>query len=120
LGFGDVIVLNDVICEAVNNGADLGSSLYLKQYQSNRQLHNLPVMACSSVGLNIFDSSSSVKSLITQRASVKLSDVVQIFFLCVFYRDINITIQITTQIKKQNKSSTRLIRGERHLKNRQT
>lgn len=88
LGFGDVIALNDVICEAVNNGADLGSSLYLKQYQSNRQLHNLPVMATvhglhllygttwtplvmlRSIGLNIFDSLSSVKSLITQRASV--------------------------------------------------
>lgn len=88
LGFGDVVALNDVICEAVNNGADHGSYLYLKQYQSNRQLHNLPVMATvhglhflysttwapivmlRSTGLNVFDSLSSVKSLITKRASI--------------------------------------------------
>ncbi|EFX69092.1 hypothetical protein DAPPUDRAFT_217996 [Daphnia pulex] len=88
LGFGDVIALNDAICEAVNNGADHGSSLYLKQYQSNRQMRNLPVMASvhglhllygttwtplvmlRSIGLNVFDSLSSVKSFFTQRASV--------------------------------------------------
>ena len=88
MGFGDVAALNDVICEAVNNGSDHGSLMYLKQYQSNRQLHNLPVLAavhglhflyCTtwtplvmlrSIGLNVFDSLSSVKRLIAQRASI--------------------------------------------------
>ena len=87
LGFGDVVTLKDVICKAINNGSDPGSLLYLKEYQSKRQLHNLPVMAAihglhllygttwtplvtmRSIGLNIFDSLSSVKQIITQRAS---------------------------------------------------
>lgn len=87
LGFGDVIALKDVICEAIHNGSDPGNLLYLKQYQSRRQLHNLPVMATihglhllygttwtplvtmRSIGLNIFDSLSAVKKVITQRAS---------------------------------------------------
>lgn len=88
LGFGDVLTLNDVICEAVENGSDHGSILYLKQYQSRRQLHNLPVMAAvhglhflygttwtpfvllRSIGLNVVDSLSAVKGLITKRASI--------------------------------------------------
>lgn len=87
LGFGDVIALNQVINETIDNGSDHGNYLYLQKYQSNRQLNNFPVMAAihglhllygtkllphvllRSLGLTVFDSLSSVKKFITQRAS---------------------------------------------------
>ncbi|XP_057372852.1 ubiquinone biosynthesis monooxygenase COQ6, mitochondrial-like [Daphnia carinata] len=87
LGFGDVAALSQVINEAIDNGSEAGNYLYLQKYQSNRQLINLTVMAAvhglhllygttslpqvllRSLGLTITDSLSSVKRLITQRAS---------------------------------------------------
>jgi len=45
LGFGDVATLTDVIVEATANGADIGSAVYLEEYQSRRLQHNIPVMA---------------------------------------------------------------------------
>ena len=88
LGFGDVVELTSVINEAISNGSDIGSLLYLKQYQSVRQKHNLPIMAAihglhflygttwtplvalRSVGFNVFDSLPFVKRLITEKVSI--------------------------------------------------
>lgn len=87
MGFGDVTVLTDVICDAVRNGSDHGSYLYLKDYQSKRLVHNLsimaaiqglhllyrttwtPLVAARSVGLNVINSFVTVKELLTKRAS---------------------------------------------------
>jgi len=88
LGFGDVATLTNVICEAISNGADVGSSVYLNQYQSIRQQHNIPVMASihglhflynttwtpfvmlRSIGFNLLDGLPTIKQLISQRASM--------------------------------------------------
>ena len=88
LGFGDVATLTDVIVEATTNGADIGSAVYLEEYQSRRLQHNIPVMASihglhflynttwtpfvmlRSVGFNLIDALPSIKQLISQKASI--------------------------------------------------
>jgi len=88
LGFGDVATLTDVIVEATANGADIGSAVYLEEYQSRRLQHNIPVMASihglhflynttwtpfvmlRSVGFNLIDALPSIKQLISQKASI--------------------------------------------------
>ncbi|VDL85080.1 unnamed protein product [Nippostrongylus brasiliensis] len=44
LGWNDVMVLDQVLTRAVSDGADLGALTYLKDYDSEAQRHNLPVM----------------------------------------------------------------------------
>ena len=88
LGFGDVATLTDVIVQAVANGADIGSTVYLDEYQSSRLQHNIPVMASihglhflynttwtpfvllRSVGFNLLDALPSIKQLISRRANI--------------------------------------------------
>lgn len=45
LGFGDVECLTRVLEQAVNSGSDLGSLNHLLTYETERQRHNLPVLA---------------------------------------------------------------------------
>ena len=88
LGFGDVAALTDVICQAASNGSDIGSTIYLNQYQSSRQQHNLPVMATihglhflynstwtpivllRSIGFSLFEALPAVKHFLIKRASI--------------------------------------------------
>lgn len=88
LGFGDVQLLTRVLENAVSHGADIGSPLYLRDYQSGRLRHNLPVMAtihglhflygstwtpavlARSLGVNILDKLPHVKRIISSRAAV--------------------------------------------------
>jgi ubiquinone biosynthesis monooxygenase Coq6 len=44
LGLGDVICLNNVLGEAAYNGSKLGALSYLKEYETERQRHNVPMM----------------------------------------------------------------------------
>ncbi|KAL1501144.1 hypothetical protein ABEB36_006528 [Hypothenemus hampei] len=44
LGFGDVNCLNEVLTKAVYSGGGLNDLSYLKEYESERQKHNLPMM----------------------------------------------------------------------------
>jgi len=45
LGFSDVACLKDNLCNAITQGADLGSLPHLLEYETQRQRHNVPVMA---------------------------------------------------------------------------
>ncbi|XP_053330813.1 ubiquinone biosynthesis monooxygenase COQ6, mitochondrial [Spea bombifrons] len=45
LGFGDVACLVQHLSRAAFNGQDLGSTRHLLQYETERQRHNLPIMA---------------------------------------------------------------------------
>ncbi|XP_043553016.1 ubiquinone biosynthesis monooxygenase COQ6, mitochondrial [Chiloscyllium plagiosum] len=45
LGFGDVVSLSQHLSEAAYNGKDLGSTNHLNAFETERQRHNLPVMA---------------------------------------------------------------------------
>ncbi|KAK6755132.1 hypothetical protein RB195_013860 [Necator americanus] len=44
LGWHDVMVLNSVLSRAVTDGGDIGSVTYLRDFDSQAQRHNLPVM----------------------------------------------------------------------------
>ncbi|XP_011505324.1 PREDICTED: putative ubiquinone biosynthesis monooxygenase COQ6 [Ceratosolen solmsi marchali] len=44
LGFGDVTVLVEVLAKAVNNGALIGDTTYLHNYESIRLKYNIPTM----------------------------------------------------------------------------
>ncbi|KAG7466425.1 hypothetical protein MATL_G00164600 [Megalops atlanticus] len=45
LGFGDVACLTQVLSQAAFNGQDLGAMQHLLEYETQRQRHNLPMMA---------------------------------------------------------------------------
>ncbi|EPB69375.1 ubiquinone biosynthesis monooxygenase COQ6 [Ancylostoma ceylanicum] len=44
LGWHDVMILDRVLGRAASDGADIGSVTYLREYDSEAQRHNLPVM----------------------------------------------------------------------------
>ncbi|KAL3285557.1 hypothetical protein HHI36_000087 [Cryptolaemus montrouzieri] len=44
LGFGDITCLNEILGEAAYCGSELGSLLYLKDYETRRQRRNVPTM----------------------------------------------------------------------------
>ena len=44
LGFGDVSCLRKLFVEVVQNGSDLGSLIYLAEYETQRQRSVLPVL----------------------------------------------------------------------------
>lgn len=44
LGFGDIACLNTVLGETAYAGSDLGDLSYLKDYETERQRHNVPTM----------------------------------------------------------------------------
>ncbi|XP_028678168.2 ubiquinone biosynthesis monooxygenase COQ6, mitochondrial [Erpetoichthys calabaricus] len=45
LGFGDVVCLTQHLSKAAFDGKDLGSTPHLLEYETDRQRHNLPMMA---------------------------------------------------------------------------
>ncbi|CDQ68017.1 unnamed protein product [Oncorhynchus mykiss] len=45
LGFGDVACLTQLLSQAAFNGKDLGAMQHLLEYETERQRHNLPMMA---------------------------------------------------------------------------
>uniref|UniRef100_A0A3P9HE01 Ubiquinone biosynthesis monooxygenase COQ6, mitochondrial n=1 Tax=Oryzias latipes TaxID=8090 RepID=A0A3P9HE01_ORYLA len=45
LGFGDVACLTQLLSQAAFNGKDLGAIQHLLEYETERQRHNLPMMA---------------------------------------------------------------------------
>ncbi|XP_037551326.1 ubiquinone biosynthesis monooxygenase COQ6, mitochondrial isoform X2 [Nematolebias whitei] len=45
LGFGDVTCLTQILSQAAFNGKDLGALQHLLEYETERQRHNLPMMA---------------------------------------------------------------------------
>nr|XP_023015947.1 ubiquinone biosynthesis monooxygenase COQ6, mitochondrial [Leptinotarsa decemlineata] len=44
LGFGDVVCLNRILGNAVYSGSKLNDLSYLKEYETERQRHNVPTM----------------------------------------------------------------------------
>ncbi|CAG9813071.1 unnamed protein product [Phaedon cochleariae] len=44
LGFGDVICLNEILGKAAYSGSKLNNLSYLKEYETERQRHNVPTM----------------------------------------------------------------------------
>ncbi|VDL81689.1 unnamed protein product [Nippostrongylus brasiliensis] len=91
LGWNDVMVLDQVLTRAVSDGADLGALTYLKDYDSEAQRHNLPVMvSCDwlnrlyrtnaapvvmlrSLGLAAFNRLTPIKDLVVSRLSTAAS-----------------------------------------------
>ncbi|KAK5969408.1 Ubiquinone biosynthesis monooxygenase coq-6 [Trichostrongylus colubriformis] len=87
LGWNDVAVLNNVLTRALSDGADLGALTYLKDFDSEAQRHNLPVMVlCDwlnrlyrtnatpivmlrSMGLAAFNKLSPIKDLLVSQLS---------------------------------------------------
>ncbi|CAI5451988.1 unnamed protein product [Caenorhabditis angaria] len=82
LGWSDVQILDEVLTNAVREGADIGGITYLKDYDSKAQKHNLPVMvsvdilnrlyrtdapaivAIRSLGLDTFNALGPVKNFL--------------------------------------------------------
>ncbi|XP_064211534.1 ubiquinone biosynthesis monooxygenase COQ6, mitochondrial-like [Tribolium castaneum] len=87
LGFGDIICLNRILGEAVYSGSKMGNLLYLKEYETERQKHNVPMMLVvhglfhlysseftplvllRSLGLQATHALSPLKKLLLSRAS---------------------------------------------------
>lgn len=88
LGFGDVATLTQVLERCIGEGADIGSMMYLSEYESRRQRHNVPVMftidwlnrlysskrtpfvLARSLGLNLVDKMTPLKKMIIEEASI--------------------------------------------------
>lgn len=90
LGFGDVIRLSECLRTNVKNGAEIGTSLYLQQYESERQkevwmkimgieslnklytdqdyLIQTPLVALRSAGLTLSNRILPLKSFFVQEA----------------------------------------------------
>ncbi|KJH53396.1 putative ubiquinone biosynthesis monooxygenase COQ6 [Dictyocaulus viviparus] len=87
LGWHDVALLDRVLSRAVSHGADLGALTYLREYDTQAQRHNVPVMVlCDwlnrlyrtnaapivmlrSLGLSAFDRLTIVKDFLVNKLS---------------------------------------------------
>ncbi|XP_021945938.1 ubiquinone biosynthesis monooxygenase COQ6, mitochondrial isoform X2 [Folsomia candida] len=87
LGIGDAETLQRVLDDVVGIGGDIGSLDNLKEYETERQRHNLaiqggvdflhrlynyefaPVVALRTIGLSVFNSSETLKRAIMSQAS---------------------------------------------------
>ncbi|XP_048455986.1 ubiquinone biosynthesis monooxygenase COQ6, mitochondrial [Rhincodon typus] len=58
LGFGDVASLSQHLSEAAYNGEDLGSTNHLNAFETERQRHNLPVMAAIDLLKRLYSTKS--------------------------------------------------------------
>ncbi|XP_041070818.1 ubiquinone biosynthesis monooxygenase COQ6, mitochondrial [Carcharodon carcharias] len=58
LGFGDVASLSQHLSEAAFNGRDLGSTKHLNTFETERQRHNLPVMAAIDMLKRLYSTKS--------------------------------------------------------------
>ncbi|XP_067848112.1 ubiquinone biosynthesis monooxygenase COQ6, mitochondrial [Heptranchias perlo] len=59
LGFGDVSSLSQHLSEAAFNGKDLGSTKHLNAFESERQRHNLPIMAAIDLLKRLYSTKST-------------------------------------------------------------
>lgn len=58
LGFGDVACLTQVLSQAAFSGKDLGAMQHLLQYETERQRHNLPMMAAIDMMKRLYSTNS--------------------------------------------------------------
>uniref|UniRef100_UPI00398EC9E1 ubiquinone biosynthesis monooxygenase COQ6, mitochondrial n=1 Tax=Pristiophorus japonicus TaxID=55135 RepID=UPI00398EC9E1 len=59
LGFGDVASLSQHLSEAAFNGRDLGSTQHLNAFETDRQRHNLPIMAAIDLLKRLYSTKSA-------------------------------------------------------------
>ncbi|KPP68286.1 hypothetical protein Z043_113045 [Scleropages formosus] len=59
LGFGDVACLTKVLSQAVFNGKDLGAMQHLLEYETERQRHNLPMMAAIDLMKRLYSTNAA-------------------------------------------------------------
>ncbi|KAJ8341595.1 hypothetical protein SKAU_G00338860 [Synaphobranchus kaupii] len=59
LGFGDVACLTQVLSQAAFNGQDLGAIQHLLEYETERQRHNLPMMAAIDLMKRLYSTNSA-------------------------------------------------------------
>uniref|UniRef100_V9KLF4 Ubiquinone biosynthesis monooxygenase COQ6, mitochondrial n=3 Tax=Callorhinchus milii TaxID=7868 RepID=V9KLF4_CALMI len=58
LGFGDVASLSQHLSEAAFSGKDLGSTTYLNAFETERQRHNIPIMAAIDLLKRLYSTKS--------------------------------------------------------------
>ncbi|XP_077477829.1 ubiquinone biosynthesis monooxygenase COQ6, mitochondrial [Stigmatopora argus] len=59
LGFGDVACLTQLLSQAAFDGKDLGSTQHLLEYESERQRHNLPMMAAIDLMKRLYSTNTT-------------------------------------------------------------
>ncbi|XP_041810092.1 ubiquinone biosynthesis monooxygenase COQ6, mitochondrial [Chelmon rostratus] len=59
LGFGDVACLTQLLSQAAFNGKDLGAIQHLLQYETERQRHNLPMMAAIDLMKHLYSTNAA-------------------------------------------------------------
>uniref|UniRef100_A0A8D3DP31 Ubiquinone biosynthesis monooxygenase COQ6, mitochondrial n=1 Tax=Scophthalmus maximus TaxID=52904 RepID=A0A8D3DP31_SCOMX len=59
LGFGDVACLTRLLSQAAFNGKDLGAIQHLLEYETERQRHNLPMMAAIDLMKRLYSTNSA-------------------------------------------------------------
>ncbi|XP_030642238.1 ubiquinone biosynthesis monooxygenase COQ6, mitochondrial [Chanos chanos] len=59
LGFGDVDYLTQVLSQAAFSGKDLGAMQHLLEYETERQRHNLPMMAAIDLMKRLYSTNSA-------------------------------------------------------------
>lgn len=59
LGFGDVACLTQVLSQAAFNGKDLGAMHHLLEYETERQRHNLPMMAAIDLMKRLYSTNAA-------------------------------------------------------------
>ncbi|XP_062253308.1 ubiquinone biosynthesis monooxygenase COQ6, mitochondrial [Platichthys flesus] len=59
LGFGDVACLTRLLSQAAFNGKDLGAIQHLLEYETERQRHNLPMMAAINLMKHLYSTNSA-------------------------------------------------------------
>ncbi|KAM4625816.1 ubiquinone biosynthesis monooxygenase COQ6, mitochondrial [Polymixia lowei] len=59
LGFGDVAFLTQVLSQAAFNGKDLGAMQHLLEYETERQRHNLPMMAAIDLMKRLYSTNAA-------------------------------------------------------------
>ncbi|KAM6912557.1 ubiquinone biosynthesis monooxygenase COQ6, mitochondrial [Xenentodon cancila] len=59
LGFGDVACLTHLLSQAAFNGKDLGAIQHLLEYETERQRHNLPMMAAIDLMKRLYSTNAA-------------------------------------------------------------
>ncbi|XP_041827959.1 ubiquinone biosynthesis monooxygenase COQ6, mitochondrial [Melanotaenia boesemani] len=59
LGFGDVASLTQLLSQAAFNGKDLGAIQHLLEYETERQRHNLPMMAAIDLMKRLYSTNAA-------------------------------------------------------------
>ncbi|XP_034530910.1 ubiquinone biosynthesis monooxygenase COQ6, mitochondrial isoform X1 [Notolabrus celidotus] len=59
LGFGDVACLTQLLSQAAFNGKDLGAIQHLLEYETDRQRHNLPMMAAIDLMKRLYSTNAA-------------------------------------------------------------